>query len=77
MVLKLIAFPFVTIILCSLVFCVFPFFSRVALHNIYAFHSRCFLIYIKKKRGKEKEANCVFALFSFFFENKVDQFIFT
>ena len=39
-----------------------------ALHNIHAFHSRCF--YSKKKR-KEKEANCVFALFSLFLKTRL------
>ena len=40
---------------CSLVF-VFSFLSLgSALHYIHAFHSMCFLFYIKKKKGKERK----------------------
>ena len=70
MVLVFIAFPFVTIFLCYLVFVFFLLFLGVALHNIHAFHSRCFFFNIKKKR-KEKEANCVFALFSLFLKTRL------
>ena len=38
-----IAFPFVTIVLCSLVFVFFLLFLGFALHNIHASHSRYFL----------------------------------
>ena len=46
----------------------FLLFLGFALHNIHAFHSRCFYFYNnnKIKKGKEKEANCAFALFSLF-----------
>ena len=56
-----------TIVLC------FLFFSLgFALHNIHAFHSRCFYSkYIYIKKGKEKEANCVFALFSLFLKTRL------
>ena len=48
----------------------------VALHYIHAFHSRCFLlyiknIYIKKKGRKEKEAHCILALFSLFLKTRL------
>ena len=58
---------------CSLVFCFLFLFLGFALHKIHAFHAGCFFFFFFFKRGKEKEANFVFALFSW----KVGQFIFT
>ena len=53
---------------CSLVFVFFLLFLGFALHNIHAFHSRYLYIY---KKEKEKEANCVFALFSLFLKTRL------
>ena len=68
-----IVLPFVTFVLWFLCFSFL--FLGFALHNIYAFHSRCFFyfiyIYNKKKGRKEKEAHCVLALFSLFLKTRL------
>ena len=60
------------IVLCSLVFVFFLLSLGFALHYIHAIHSKFFFfilyIYI---REKEKEANCVFALFSLFLKTRL------
>ena len=75
MVLVLHCFSFVTIVLCSLVFVLFSLSLGVALHYIHAFHSKCFLFYIKKikiKKGRKvKEAHYVLALFSLFLKTRL------
>ena len=61
-----------TIVLCSLVFVFFLLFLGFVLHNIHAFYSRCFFFsIIKNKKEKEKEANCVFELFSLFLKTRL------
>ena len=67
-------FPFVTIVLYSLVFVFFLLFLGFALHNIHEFHSRCFY---SKKKGEGKGSKLCFYTILFVFENKVSQFIFT
>ena len=59
----------------SLVFVFFFLFLGFALHNIHAFHSRCFYL-IKKKRGRKRKQIVVCTIL-LVFENKVGQFIFT
>ena len=78
-VLVLHCLSFVTIVLCSLVFLFFSSVSRscIALHYIYACHSRCFFysIYIlKKKRGRKEGKRkhiVVLALFSLFLKTRL------
>ena len=65
---------------CSLVFVFFFLFLGFALHNIHAFHSRCFFlikIFYKKKKKKEGKGSKLFCTILLVFENKVGQFIFT
>ena len=69
-----IAFLFETIVICSLVFVFFLLFLGCALHNIHAFHSRCFYFWNKKKlnfflkkKGRRKRKQIVFLHYSLCF----------
>ena len=69
-----IALPFVTIVLwfCGFFFFFFFVFLGFALHNIHAFHSKCFFNNKKKKKEEEKGNKlCFCTIFSWFLRTRL------